>query len=306
MTRAARRVGFALAFAVALVALEALVAPRAAGAEPAGDAVALLPLDADKSLEIYGQPVASEIARTLVAGNIAVVVVGPRMAVPERARLIVDGTIALGKASAVTISIRIRNTVDGVVLETLSATAPGLARIDSAAAEISGRILPIVHDRLAAVHRAYDGARREPPPAAAPPAVRPMRIAITDARKPAGGPLPLALDAAVASWTRAHHRAVDKVDAGKLAAPDAELAIGFWIVDFTVDDLPDAARMRAARARVRVQITSARSVVFDRVVVTDSVLGEPGLAETELAARVAREVLAILRPHMRRSVPSWP
>src|SRR4249919_3150487 len=77
-----------------------------ARAEPAaqGDAVALLPLDAERSLEIYGQPVASELARALVAGSVQVVVVGPKMAVPERARLIIDGTISLGKASAVTIS----------------------------------------------------------------------------------------------------------------------------------------------------------------------------------------------------------
>src|SRR5215468_10544975 len=76
--------------------------PRRAVAEPApaGDVVALLPLDADKSLEIYGQPVASELARALVAGNVYVVVVGPRMAVPDNARLIIDGTIALGKASS--------------------------------------------------------------------------------------------------------------------------------------------------------------------------------------------------------------
>ena len=302
MTAAARRIALAIVFGVALFA----GGGRAAHAEPAGDAVALLPLDADKSLEIYGQPVASEIARALVAGNVAVVVVGPRMAVPERARLIVDGTIALGKASAVTISLRIRNTLDGVVLETLSATAPGLARIDSAATELSGRVLPIVRDRLAALRRAYDGARAEPRPAAvSPPAVRPVRIAISDARKAGGGPLPAALDAAVASWTRARHRTVDKVDAARLAAPGADIAIGFWILDFTVDDLPDLARMQAARARVRVQIISAHNVVFDRIVITDSVLGDPGLGEAELAARVAREVLAILRPHMRR-VPSWP
>src|SRR5262245_63460125 len=80
----------------------AVAAPVAHG-QPPGEAVALLPLDADRSLEIYGQPVASEIARALGAGNIAVVVVGPKMAVPDRARLIVDGRIGLGKANAVTI-----------------------------------------------------------------------------------------------------------------------------------------------------------------------------------------------------------
>jgi hypothetical protein len=60
-----------------------------------------------------------------------------------------------------------------------------------------------------------------------------------------------------------------------------------------------------ARARVRVQILGPRAVVFDRVVVTDTVLGDPGRGPLEVAARVAREVLAILGPHLRRSVPSW-
>jgi energy-converting hydrogenase Eha subunit H len=60
-----------------------------------------------------------------------------------------------------------------------------------------------------------------------------------------------------------------------------------------------------ARARIRVQLTDARSVVFDRIVVTDTVVGENGIAPAELAARVAREVLVILRPHLRRSVPLW-
>ena len=291
-----------------LIALgAALAVPGRVRAEPAGDAVALLPLDADKSLEIYGQPVASEIARALVAGAVQVVVVGPRMAVPERARLIVDGTIALGKAGAVTISLRIRNRVDGVVLDNLSASAPGLARIDSAASELSARVLPIVRDRLAALHRAVEGVRIEPRPAApAAPAPRPVLVAITDERKSAeAGPLPAALETAATSWTQGHRRPLQKTDAGKLATAPGDLAIGFWILDFTVDDLADATRLQAARARVRVQIIRAHSVVFDRIVATDSVLGEPGLARPELAARVAREVLAILRPHMRRSVPSW-
>ena len=88
------------------------VLPRAHG-EPARDnAIALLPLDTDRSLEIYGQPVASELARALVDASVAVVVVGPKMAVPERARLIIDGTIGVGRASSITIALRIRNPVD--------------------------------------------------------------------------------------------------------------------------------------------------------------------------------------------------
>jgi len=60
-----------------------------------------------------------------------------------------------------------------------------------------------------------------------------------------------------------------------------------------------------ARARVRVRIAGPSAVLFDRVVATDSVVGDRGLPEAELAARVAREILAIVEPHLARSVPSW-
>jgi hypothetical protein len=241
------------------------------------------------------------------------------MAVPDRARLIVDGRIALGKSSAVTISLRIRNTVDGVVLETLSATAPGIAKIDSAAAELSARILPIVRDKLAAQHRppVEDHGRviQVRPPVGAPPlpsgGSRPVLVSVVDARKPAGtGVLLAALDTSVADWVRAHKREVKKLDPGKLdpriaarsvVAEGSDLAFGFWILGYAADTAP----LPMARARVRVQITDASAVVFDRVVTTDTVVGERNLSVAELAGRVCREVLAILRPHVRRSVPSW-
>jgi hypothetical protein len=283
-----------------------------AHAEPTapGDAVALLPLDAERSLEIYGQPVANELARALGAGNVAVVVVGPKMAVPDRARLIIDGTIALGKASTVTISIRIRNTFDGMVLDTLSATAPGLAKIDGAAAELARRALPIVQDKLAAVRRRPpDGhANQAPRPAPADPVVL---VAAADTTRGARGAALLgALDAAVSGWMGLQHRRLQKLEPAKLApklapravaAGAAELAIGFWILDYT----PEAGALPMARARVRVRIADPSAILFDRVVVTDTVLGDKGSSQPELAARVAREVLAILRPHMRRHVPSW-
>jgi hypothetical protein len=267
-----------------------------ARAEPvAPHAVALLPLDAERSLEIYGQPVASEIARALVAGSVAVVVVGPKMAVPERARLIIDGTISLGKASAVTISVRIRDPLDGKVLDTISATAPGLARIDGAAAELSSRVLPIIRDRLAALRLRSPDDRDHGRviQATAPATERAVLIAITDATRPSrGAPLAAALDAALAGWTLAHHRQIKKLEAAKLAPKVAartvgeaqtELGIGFWILGYQ----PEAGAIPMARARVRVRIA------------------DKGIAAPELAARVAREVLAILRPHLRRQVPSW-
>src|SRR5262245_21708357 len=68
------------------------------GAVPArAETIALLPLDADKRLEVYGQPVAAEIGRALKEAGIDVVVVGAKMDVPARAELIVDGTIKAAK-----------------------------------------------------------------------------------------------------------------------------------------------------------------------------------------------------------------
>jgi hypothetical protein len=296
-----------------LVGLLGAGLPGRAWAEPpANEAVALLPLDADRGLEIYGQPVASEIARALGAGNVQVVVVGPRMAVPEHARLIIDGTIARDKGSSVTITLRIRNAVEGVTVKTVASSAPGLAKIDRAAAELSAEVLPIVRRELDVLRqRAEDHGRVtevRAPPAGAPD--RPVLIAIRDTRPRPDPALTGALEAAATSWTRAHHRQVQQLDPAKLdarlavktvATSGADLAIGFWVLGY----VPEPGPPPMARARVRVQITDARSVVFDRIVVTATVIGDNGIAAPELAARVAREVLAILRPHLRRSVPSW-
>lgn len=56
-----------------------------------------------------------------------------------------------------------------------------------------------------------------------------------------------------------------------------------------------------ARARVRLAIGSQ----FDRVLFTDTVVGDKGMASDALAARVAQEVLVIARPHLKRVVTSW-
>jgi len=287
--------------------------------EPAanGDAVALLPLDTDRSLEIYGQPIANALARALGNAKLPVVVVGSKMAVPEHVRLIIDGTVGLGKASAITISIRIRSTLDGKILETLSASAPGLAQIDSAATELATRVLPTIQDKLAALQRQaqppddHDHGRviQTPRP---PQTDRVVLVATVDVtRLSVGAPLLGALDAAAPEWLRAHHRQIEKLDPSKLdsrlpppkavTTGAADLAIGFWVLDYK----REAGALPMARARVRVRVADASAVVFDRVVVTDTVLGEREFSPPELAARVAREVLAILRPHLRRHVPSW-
>lgn len=295
-----------------LLALVLGAAPRAHAEAPSG-AVALLPLDADQRLELYGQPVASEIARALVAGKIDVVVVGPRMAVPERARLIVDGTITNGKGDAVVLTIRVRNKVDGVVLATMQATADGLANIDKAAAELSGRVLPSVRERLAArpppvrdvgaVHEVVT------PPAPAPVRLRPLLVAVSAADASTDrlrGPLASAFD----TWARVHDREPTPTDPPMLAralasttvkASGNDLGIALEIGGYTLE--PGA--VPRARARVRVRIADTVGVVFDRVVVTDTVVGDKQMPLDALAARVAREVVDIMRPHVARSVVGW-
>jgi hypothetical protein len=305
-----RAIPCVVAVGLGLAALAAVPGQALAEPAPAGAGVALLPLDADKGLEIYGQPVASEIARALAAGNIRVVVVGPRMALPDQTPLIIDGTIAQGKASAVTITLRIRRTDGGRLRKTsLAATAPGLARMDSAAAELSAQLLPVVRELLATLLTEPDDHGRVIEARPVPAADHAVLVAVADPGS-APGPLRGALHAAARDWTRAHRRVARDTDPARLAASavaaaGADLALGFSILDWSVEQPDDRKQPAMARARVRVQIVGPRAVVFDRVVTTDTVLGDPGHGTPELAARVAREVLAILEPHMRRSVPSW-
>ena len=300
-----------------MVVLAVLVIPvRAARAQAEPDTVALLPLDADAKLEIYGQPVASEIARALIAGRIEVVVVGPKMAVPVRARLVVDGSIA-SKGDAIVLSIRVRNPLDGTVLETLSETAVRLANIDQAAAALSARVLPVVTERIAAIHRAkLPVIEGRPSPVGKPvgkPAAEPtllVGITVSQGASSEVEPLRLALTSAVPVWTRAAHRVPLTADEGTLghdqaartvAGKQAERGVMFEVLGYTVS----SGKVPIARARVRVRIADASDVVFERVVVTDSVVGERAMAAEALAVRVASEVLAILRPHMRRLEATW-
>src|SRR5688572_31969483 len=85
------------------------------------ETIAMLPLDGEKRLEIYGQPVAAEIARALKAAGLDVVVGGAKMNVPDTAQLIVDGTIKAAKHKQIDVSIRVRDPRDRTVRETLPA-----------------------------------------------------------------------------------------------------------------------------------------------------------------------------------------
>jgi hypothetical protein len=123
-------------------------------------------------------------------------------------------------------------------------------------------------------------------------------------------PLRLALIDAVGKSTRANSRQPSAVDAstlgkklagGTVASARAERGVAFEILDYTIEP----AFVPLATARVRVRIANPGEVVFDRVITTDTIVGDRQMESGALAARVAREVLTILRPHMKKLVPTW-
>jgi hypothetical protein len=270
---------------VALLPSIALAQPG--GPEASSQSVALLPLDAGKTLELYGQPVASELARALASGNIDVQIVGPRMAVPAAARLIVDGTIKPGKGEAIELAIRVRNPADGTVLDTLSATASSLSNIDKAAADLASRVVPVIRARLAvldqkpAVETPPPARPPQPPEQVAAPIVLSMSITGVESLR---APLAAGMEARAEST---HHVLRD----------GAATKILLEVRDYETV----AGAVPMARARVRLAI----GMEFDRVLFTDTVVGEKGMAPEALAARVAQEVLVIARPYLKRVVTTW-
>ncbi len=304
-------VGIRILLALAVLTLSAPLRAEA----PKGDAVALLPLDADARLAIYGQPIASEIARALVAGGVDVVVVGPKMAMPDRTRLIVDGTIGATKADLVTISLRVRNPVDGTTIATTQSQVQGLPNIDKATADLSAKILPIVREKLEALKTgAVVPVDPKLPKVVVVPAeasMRPLLVGVgTSGSSAAQGALEHALVAQISPWAARQHREPKAIEPKLLHADGAvktikaggtDLGISFEISSFTIsnDTIP------LARARVHVVVADAVGVLFDRVVVTDSIVGDKAITTDAMAARAAREVLDILRPHLRRLVTAW-
>jgi hypothetical protein len=292
-----------------------LASVQAFADEPA-HAVALLPLDADIALELYGQPVAREVSRSLVQGGIDVVVVGPKMAVPAKARVVVDGTIKGGKGGTITITVRIRDASDGSVLDTIPVTALSQTAIDHAAEELSAKVLPSVTTNLAALvekDRKEAALREVKPRVTTPPpvTVKSLQVltSVTSVTSASGDALSKSLAAQLVPWAaRRHHEAVVSSALGKNASKSvsirkADFAIELNVLEVTIDHNDD--QIPLATARVRVRITDPQSTVFDRVVVTNTIVGEKNLAADKLTERIAREVLMITEPHVRRRIPTW-
>ena len=81
----------------------------------------------------------------------------------------------------------------------------------------------------------------------------------------------------------------------------AETGVAFEVLTFHVE--PGLVPM--ARARVLVRIADGNEVKFERVVRTDTIVGDRGSTPEAMAARTATEVLAIVRPHLRRAIATW-
>jgi hypothetical protein len=290
----------------------------------ADDKVALLPLDAAAKLEVYGQVVASEIAQALIAGKIDVVVVLPKMAVPTEAKLIVDGKISAGKGKAIDLWIRVRdpNARDPkpMMVKDFSMTAASLETLDKTTKELAAQVMPVLRDKLdeiaraEAAKKAADANKPTPPTPPVPKlaSTRQLLVGIasktssTDAEK-----FRAALVDRVPGWVTTGQRVPSVIEAGMLdakaasktvAASTADRAIAFEVLGYSLwgDTVP------MGKARVRVRIADAGQVLFERVVVTDTIVGDKGMSTDAFAARVAGEVLSILRPHVRKAVPAWP
>lgn len=270
-----------------------------ASATAAADTVALLPLDGEARLSIYGQPIAAEIGRALKAEGVDIVVVGPKMDVPASAQLIVDGTITADKKT-VTLSIRIRDPHNGTTLETLPSSTATLTTIDKAAAELSGRLVPAVKTHLAALAKAPEPipppkpAEPKPSPVSTPPRVEPPPMIKTTVKVARSSPmldrLVGGLNVEADAWSHTHAGAPSK---------GVELVLEVLGFDTTPGDVP------LARARVHALVVVRGQRVFDRVIRTDTVVGDKGMADEALAQRTAREVLAISSAQLRRLLEGW-
>lgn len=298
------------AWFAAIVAMLLCIAPRIARAE--SEPVALLPLDADARLEIYGQPVAAEIARALTAGKLTVLVVEAKMTIPENAKLVVAGSIT-AKGSAVVLGVQVRNPADGSVTDKLEEPAANVAALAKAATKLAERLLPVVKARLEVLRTTVVVDPKRPPPEVRPKNSEPVVLLGVGVPMTASlyvEPFRQALVDDLNRALRAAHRQPSPVDASTLgkelatqtvATAGASRGMAFEILDYDIEP----GFIPLVRARVRVRIATGSQVQFDRVLTTDTIVGDKAITPGALAARAAREILTILRPHIRKLEPQW-
>jgi hypothetical protein len=313
---------------IALLALLAVVVTAGpARAEPSRDrvTVALLPLDAEAKLALYGQPVAAELSRALAADGLDVAVVGQGDPVPKAAVLVVDGTIAK-QGKGIALKLRVRDPARAEILAEVAASAPTRTAIDKAAATAAGELVPKVRALLAAraAAAAATPAPSEPrtdagtatttapaPTQPAAPALPTVLLVATSRVNLDGRP-----DTMVAVIAPAFEGLIGAVDHRPIppaspVAPDAPalaaaartagaaLAISFDVLALDLDR--GAVPSGRLRARIRI-VTPAGDVVLDRVVRTDTVVGRKGELAAHVAAYAGAQLAEIVRTRVAAAV----
>jgi hypothetical protein len=322
----ARRVTGRIAVALAIV----VGAVGAALAQPAAPAagkvtVALLPLDAEARLALYGQPVAAEVARALAAEGLDVAVVGQGDPVPTRAVLVVDGTLRKSGKTAIALVLRLRDPARAKELVEVAATAKSLIGIDRAAAEAAQKLVPEVRTELAARSRlperptppaAGSGSAPAPAPVPAPPPrieLPPSIMLVASSRVAVAGGPEITVAQIVPAFERlvddARHRPVPprSLVGTDLRAITAEIAASGATLGVTIEvlalELEPRRKVPAGRVRARVRIVRPDgTLVFDRVVRTDTLVGKRGEVDAHLAGYAGAQIADVIRVRLQRAL----
>lgn len=275
--------------------------------------IAMLPLDARGSLAVYGQPVASEVARRLSAAGLEVVVVGVDMVVPRDAALVVEGSLTSVR-KRVTVEMRLRTIDSRVALATVTSSRTSLASLDHAASEVADLLLPKVQSELSS-RSAKMSATKEPAldvavpvPSAPPPPSDPVLPTALIAVQVAGDAASLATEFHRHMIAAAAALATGKWQALEVTLPDISPGAMVGAISTSRDALGiafDVRELQVTRApvfvgmvRARVIVTFAAKVLFDRVLITDSIVGGRKADLTSMLELMAREVVGILRPRL--------
>jgi hypothetical protein len=279
----------------------ALGSARADGAK-----VALLPLDAPGKLAIYGQPVAGEVARVLGAAGLEVVVVGATMQAPRDAVLVIEGAIS-GTRRKVVVKLRLRALDSRTPLDIAEASAASLEALDRAASSVANQLLPKVQVQLEKLRPPATSPQpaepaivpppAPPPIAALPPAViaaqaeteLEMRDVFVQALAEAGAGL------AGKRWKPLQVELPQinpAVMIGAIATAPGAIGLAFDVRQVSLSTKP----VLIGSVKVRVIVTFSSKVLFDRVLVTDTIVGGRKATREDMMALMAREVVSILRP----------
>lgn len=291
--------------ALAVVLLLGWWAPALAQSEK----LALLPLDAPGKLAIYGQPVAAEVARVLSEASLLVVVVGAEQAVPLDAALVIEGSISSTRRQ-VKVELRVRALHSSVPVLEVSASERSLATLDRAAAAVAAKLLPRLQEELelrkpkpSPEPKVVSGKppMEAPEPAQAPP-LPPALVAISDGGAAdddfdrfASGVLEASARLTRTRW-QSTRIALSEVSPaavlGAVAAAPGSIGVGISVQSMKIS----SGAAFTGKVRARVILAAAGKVVFDRVVVTDSVIGRRKGDRAQLLELLARELVDIVRP----------